>query len=314
MMIMKDSRVQRFKGSKKSLLFLLVTCHLLLITFFGCGYTIQTKANLPFDTIAVGKLENKTFEPKLQDRFSRSLSETFAEYGFRVNSSARYRLEGEITKFELEPLGEQNLVAAQYKVVIKANFRLIDTASGRSVPLVADSPFITYFSSTERLENVLAQKELSTVSALKNLSQEIVRVISYNTPKNFAYLLLTTSDIKDLESLIVKLHKPDDPVSMYLQSQMSPSTRQMLHEYTESKVSQDKIKPVLVEELNAVIQGISIFDEKRFAYITLTDETQKLIKQNPSGLERMRLNRLLMEEAYPNEITKLHKTAEKENQ
>ncbi|WP_333655717.1 LptE family protein [Dissulfurispira sp.] len=309
---MRDNKYIVHQASQKFFSCLLLTVYCLL--FFGCGYTIQTKANLPFDTIAVGKLENKTFEPKLQDRFSRSLSETFAEYGFRVNSSARYRLEGEITKFELEPLVEQNLVAAQYKVVIKANFRLIDTASGRSVPLVADSPFITYFRSTERLENVLAQKELSTVSALKNLSQEVVRVISYNTPKNFAYLLLTASDIKDLESLIVKLYEPEDPVSLYLRGQLSPSTRQMLHEYAESKVSQDKIKPVLVDELNTVIQGISIFDEKRFAHIALTEETKNLIKQNPGGLERMRLNRLLMEEAYPDEIAKLHKTAEKEKQ
>jgi hypothetical protein len=178
---MRDNKYIIHQVSKKFFSCLLLTVYCLL--FFGCGYTVQTKANLPFDTIAVGKLENKTFEPKLQDRFSRSLAETFAEYGFRVNSSARYRLEGEITKFELEPLVEQNLVAAQYKVVIKANFRLIDTASGRSVPLVADSPFITYFSSTERLENVLAQKELSTVSALKNLSQEVVRAIMYNMPK-----------------------------------------------------------------------------------------------------------------------------------
>lgn len=310
---MKNSKI-KIQNSKLRRLLLLFTVHCSLFALLGCGYTIQTKTNLPFDTIAVGKLENKTFEPKLQDRFSRSLAETFSEYGFRVSSSARYRLEGEITKFELEPLVEQNLVATQYKVVIKANFRLIDTASGRSVPLVADSPFITYFSSAERLENVLAQKELSTVSALKNLSQEVVRVISYNTPKNFAYLLLTASDIKDLKSLIFKLYKPEDPVSLYLREQLSPNTRQMLHEYVESKVSHDKIKPILVDELNTVMQGISIFDEKRFAHIALTEETKKLAKQNTGGLERMRLNRLLLEEAYPDEIARLNKTSEKEKQ
>lgn len=298
------------QNAKKFIYFIFLIFNSLFLVS-GCGYTIQTKANLPFDAIAVGKLENKTFEPKLQDRFSRSLAETFAEYGFRVNSSARYRLEGEITRFELEPLIEQNLVATQYKVVIKANFRLIDTASGRSVPLVADSPFITYFGSAERLENVLAQKELSTVNALKSLSQEVVRIISYNTPKNFAYLLLTASDIKDLERLIFKLYKPEDLVSLYLREQLSPGTRQMLHEYAESKVSQDKIRPVLIEDLNTIMQGISIFDEKRFAHIALTEETKKLIKQNPGGLERIRLNRLLLEEAYPEEIARLNKTSEK---
>jgi hypothetical protein len=303
---MKNSKI-KIKNSKLRYLLLLFTVYCSLFTLLGCSYSIQTKANLPFDSIAVGKLENKTLEPKLQDRFSRSLAETFAEYGFKVNSSARYRLEGEITRFDLEPLAEQNLVATQYKVVIKANFRLIDTASGRSVPLVAESPFITYFSSAERLENVLAQKELSTVSALKNLSQEVVRVISYNTPKNFAYLLLTASDIKDLKGLIVKLRDSKDPVSIYLREQLSPNMRQMLHEYAESKIPPDKIKPALVDEINTVIEGVSIFDEKRFAHIALTEETRKLIKQNPGGLERIRLNRLLIEEAYPDEIAKLNK-------
>lgn len=175
--------ISESKSLKLSKFLLLFTVYCLLFTLSGCGYTIQTKTDLPFDTIAVGKLENRTFEPKLQDRFIRSLAETFAEYGFKVNPSAQYRLEGEITRFQLEPLVEQSLVATQYKVVIKASFRLIDTASGKSTPLVAESPFITYFSSAERLENVLAQKELSTVNALKNLSQEVVRAIIYKTPK-----------------------------------------------------------------------------------------------------------------------------------
>jgi outer membrane lipopolysaccharide assembly protein LptE/RlpB len=160
----------------------LVTRYSLLVTILlltGCGYTIQTKANLPFDTIAVGTIENRTREPKLQDMFGKALAETFAEYAFSVSPSARYRLEGTITKFELRPLVEQDLVATQYEVVIEANFRLIDTVSGAVTPLVAESPFITYFSSIGRLENVLAQKEVSTASAMKNLAQEVARRIIY---------------------------------------------------------------------------------------------------------------------------------------
>lgn len=159
--------------------FLLFTCLLLLITLSGCGYTVHTRADLPFDTIAVGIIENRTREPKLQDMFSKVLAETFAQYAFRVNPSARYRLEGAITKFELRPLAEHDLVATQYKVVIKANFRLIDTVNGAVTPIVAESPFITYFSSTGRLETVLAQKEVSIVSAMQNLAQEVARRIIY---------------------------------------------------------------------------------------------------------------------------------------
>lgn len=162
---------------KKFFSCLLLTAYCLLL--FGCGYTIQTKANLPFDTIAVGTIENRTREPKLQDMFGKALAETFAEYAFSVSPSARYRLEGTITKFELRPLVEQDLVATQYEVVIEANFRLIDTVSGAVTPLVAESPFITYFSTIGRLENVLAQKEVSTASAMKNLAQEVARRIIY---------------------------------------------------------------------------------------------------------------------------------------
>ncbi len=161
-------------------LLLLFTFHFSLFTLFGCGYTTQTKNNLPFDTIAVGKIENKTLEPKLQDRLSRQLAETFSEYGFRIISSAQYTLEGEITKFELEPLVEHNLTATQYRVVIKAYFRLIDTTSGKTIPFVEESPFITYFSSAEKLQNVLALKELSANNALKDISQAVARRIIYN--------------------------------------------------------------------------------------------------------------------------------------
>jgi len=156
---------------------LLLTAYCLLL--FGCGYTVHTRADLPFDTIAVGTVENRTREPKLQDMFNKALSETFAEYAFSINPSARHRLEGAITKFELKPIVEQDLAATQYKITIEANFRLIDTVSGAVTPIIAESPFITYFSSTGRLENVLAQKEVSIVSAMKNLAQEVARRIIY---------------------------------------------------------------------------------------------------------------------------------------
>lgn len=296
--------------SRRFLLLFTVCCSLFAV--YGCsGYTIQTKANLPFDTIAVGRIENKTLEPKLQDRFIRSLAETFAEYGFSVSRSARYKLEGKITKFELLPLNEQNLVATQYQVIVKASFNLVDTSTGRSVPLVADNPFITYFSTSARLEDVLAQKELSTNSALKNIAQEVARTISYNTPKNFAYLMLAAQDIKDMDSLKSKMRDAKDPVSLYIRERLSPDTRQLLSRDSVSKESADKAKNALINDLNEILQGIGIYDENRFAHIALSREAKELIKQNPAGIERLRLNRLLLEAAYPGEILK-HQNVSKE--
>ncbi|MBI3592774.1 MAG: hypothetical protein HY099_04765 [Nitrospirae bacterium] len=288
--------------------FIYCTCLIFLVS--GCGYTLQTRANLPFDTIAVGTIENKTLEPKLQDRFNRALAETFAEYGFNVSSSARYRLEGKITSFDLRPMVEQQLTATQYEVIIKANFRLVDTESGSVTHLAADSPFITYFGSSGALESVMAQKELSTYTALKNLSQELVRLIAYNTPKDFALLLLNTRDIKDTDSLVLKLRDPKDPLSKYLREQFSSDTRRLIDGYDRFDYSAQAIKGVLVNELNQVLNAHNFYDKQRFAHITLTEETQLLIRQNPKGMERIRLNRLLLEEAYPDEIAKSRKPPE----
>lgn len=177
----QDSKFKKL-ATRYSLLvtFMQFTVYCSLLTLFGCGYAIQTRDDLPFGMLSIGKIENKTLEPKLQDRFSRQLAETFSEYGFRISSSAPYMLEGEITKFELEPLVEQNLTATQYRVIIKAYFRLIDVSNRKTISLAEESPFITYFSSAEKLQNVLALKELSTNSALKDISQAVVRRIIYN--------------------------------------------------------------------------------------------------------------------------------------
>jgi hypothetical protein len=280
-----------------------VSYSLFLISHLSsCGYTLQTKAQLPFEEIAVGTIANKTFEPKVEDRFNRVLAETFAEYGYRVTPTAHHILDGEITGFELIPRSEQNLTATQYEVIIKASFRLTDRENGKTTPFIAGSPFITYFSSEGRLETVIARKELATVSALKNLSQELVRQISYKTPQYYAYMLFIEDDIKDLDSLALLLQSPEDPLSRYLYGRFAPATRRLLADYNKSKRAADELKKTLVNELNLVIQGIPLYDEERFGQVALSDETRHLISQKPSGVNLLRLNRILLDEAYPRQL------------
>lgn len=152
---------------------------LLLFFLFGCGYTIQKKADLPFDTVWVGNIENKTVEPKLQDSLSRHLSETFMEYGFKVKPQAQYVIEGDIISFKLEPLVEKDLIAAQYRVTIKANLRIKDIKSSQTYPIHIESPFVVYFGSFENLEKVLIAKDSATDKAIKDLAHEVIRFIIY---------------------------------------------------------------------------------------------------------------------------------------
>lgn len=157
---------------------LLLLLFIFLSVLTSCGYSIHRKENLPFGQIFIGKIENKTFEPGLQDKLYRRLADTFIQYGFEVDSSSKHRIEGEITKFEIKTLSEKNLLTTEYQIIISCSFRLIDSDSGKVI--IIDNitePFINYFISIGRLELVLGRKELAIEESLEELSREIVRYI-----------------------------------------------------------------------------------------------------------------------------------------
>ena len=130
----------------------------------------------------------------MQDRMNRLLTETLMEYGFDVRSSARYRIEGKISRFDLTPVSEKSLTAIEYLITITANFELVDMQTQKKETLAAvSSPFITYFRTSGALVSVLAQKEVATESAMRDLSQEVVRRILYKRPSK-------TTPAKSLET------------------------------------------------------------------------------------------------------------------
>ncbi|HIJ60138.1 MAG TPA: hypothetical protein HPP56_05935 [Nitrospirae bacterium] len=154
-----------------------------LFILTGCGYTIQTQQTLPFEAIAIGSITNTTSEPKLQDRLLSILNEAAMSYGFYVSKNARYRLEGEITRFNLKVLSEISLTASEYEVDIAGNFFLVDTKTSKKHTLTILRPFSSHFITKERLTDVLIQKEVYTRKALKEIAQELIREIIYNPPE-----------------------------------------------------------------------------------------------------------------------------------
>jgi outer membrane lipopolysaccharide assembly protein LptE/RlpB len=187
----------------------LIVALLFAVTVSGCGYTLQGRADLPFTEVSIGEIENKTPEPKVQDRMHRLLAETMMEYGVDVRNSSRYRIEGEILKFDVHPVAERDLQAIEYRIEVTGNFKIVDTEtlradvkSGAAAAPVrklkpgekkalykeedlgsVSNPYLTYFRSSGLLVDVLAAKETATDKALKDLSQELVLRIIYKMPK-----------------------------------------------------------------------------------------------------------------------------------
>src|SRR5437588_2827 len=133
------------------------------------------------------------------------------------------------------------------------------------------------------------------------------RVIQLLRNWNIGQPMLRVGELRDSTNLAVKLRDKRDPVSDYLASQLSPEMQQTLKVYDGTSPLPEADQRRLIDELNGLLRGPSLYDEQRFAQVKLTDEAQKFIKLNPHGENLIRLNRVLLEEAYPAEIARTTK-------
>lgn len=136
--------------------------------------------------------------------------------------------------------------------------------------------------------------------------QRTINYIHGYVPYRFS-ALLRASHLSDAARLAFKLRDARDLLSRYLQGQFPPDEKRLLDEYDGSRAPSKALKGALIRKLNRLLEGECLYDEQRFAQVTLTEEIRRRIEQNPQDKDLIRLNRLLLEAAYPDEITKYRK-------
>jgi hypothetical protein len=147
---------------------------------------------------------------------------------------------------------------------------------------------------------------VQTPSSKPNDNQRTINYIHGYVPYRFS-ALLRAGHLNDSDSLALKLRDARDPLSRYLRGQIPPDKRQLLDEYDGSRSPSKALKKALIGELNRLLEGECLYEKQRFAQVTLTEEIHRRIEQNPQDKDLIRLNRLLLEAAYPDEITKYRK-------
>ena len=117
-------------------------------------------------------------------------------------------------------------------------------------------------------------------------------------------LLLSEADLKDPGSLAVKLQDTRAVISQHIARQLSAETQQLLGEYDGISRPSPVLQKVLLMDLNRLLQASPLYDAQSFAKIALSEQTQERLGQNPqSGEALIRLNRHLLSDAYPHEVT-----------
>ena len=145
----------------------------------GCGYSVHSQRELPFTEIEVGTIENNTLEPKLQDKLNAALTEEFAQNGIMTLPGAAMKLSGVINVFEMDILSEKEDITVEYRVVIRADFTVVDKDGNHRVFRNIESPFIVSLSAPEDLGRLLATKELAEQRALRDVAMRIVGQLIY---------------------------------------------------------------------------------------------------------------------------------------
>ena len=108
-------------------------------------------------------------------------------------------------------------------------------------------------------------------------------------------------EVRNVDSLVSKLSQHADPVSVFIWQKLTPKQQA---ELTAASVSPVEKRRAVVKALNEALLEGPIYDEKRFADVPLDQETRALAAQQRQGNELLRLNRLLLQDAYPAELAK----------
>ena len=115
---------------------------------------------------------------------------------------------------------------------------------------------------------------------------------------------LSSGGITDPTAFVDKLTTGSDAVSVYLRGRLPGSVKADLASYSPSSENAKAVINALVKDVNTVLSGSSIYDAARFRGVVLRPETARLAAENPAGQQLARLNKLLLEDAYPGELAK----------
>lgn len=145
----------------------------------GCGYSLHRKADLPFTEIRIGKIENLSLEPKLQDKLHKALVREFTKNGITVTPSVGNVLSGVVRRFEMSSLSEKNDITVEYRITIDADFTYRDSDGKVREMKKIMSPFIVVSSGSRDMALLLGSRDMAEDKAVADIAMEIVGSLIY---------------------------------------------------------------------------------------------------------------------------------------
>jgi len=154
---------------------------LLFFALYGCGYHLVGSSSIPFDTILVLPVQNKTHEPLLEDVMYHALSSEFISQGIRVVSTGqrdtKTRLETVIRSFSVNTIAASDNTVKEQSIMMEVDFRLIE---GRRVMefISVRPPINITFQATGSVTEAVIEKQRAMERAAQEIAKELVSRIA----------------------------------------------------------------------------------------------------------------------------------------
>ena len=168
-------KVKSFGKLKYLLLYLLfLTSHFSLLTFGGCGYHMVGSKPLPFDSIEIKHVNNKTYEPRLEERLHTALSEEFLTQGIKVvSANGDVSIETTITAFELSSIATIDEKVQEQAIIMRVDVKITDKL--RVIEFSSmESPIRITFPSYGTVSDSVVQKDRAVNKACSEIAREII--------------------------------------------------------------------------------------------------------------------------------------------
>lgn len=153
-------------------------CLAVLVTS-GCGYSLHGKKDLPFTEIRIGKIENLSLEPKLQDKLHKALVREFTRNGITVTPSVGNVLSGVVRRFDMSSLSEKKDITVEYRIIIEADFTYKDSDGNVRVTKKVASPFIVSSPGSKDMGVLLGSRDVAEEKAVADIAMEIVGALIF---------------------------------------------------------------------------------------------------------------------------------------
>ena len=161
--------------------FLLLTSLFILVS--SCGYHMVGSRFLPFDSINIRHIDNRTYEPRLEEKLHNALSEEFISQGIKAEGvSADITLEASITRFELGAIGAVDESVREQEIIMLVDIKVMDKEDVIEFKSMG-SPILITFQTTGTVPQTVDLRDRATIKASREIARDIVGRIIMNYAK-----------------------------------------------------------------------------------------------------------------------------------